>query len=177
MKRIAFGFTMSVVCTAQALGISTAAFAASPAVGGEQFLMLMEPPGAIDVIAAREGAQDQDDVVVVGRIGGKKNPWIRGMSAFLIVDRSLIPCSEKPGHSNCPTPWDYCCSPNLSQSMVLVKLVDESGTIVRTDTRELLPVKELDTVVVQGKARRDRAGNLSIVASRIHIREDQKAVR
>jgi len=48
---------------------------------------------------------------------------------------------------------------------------------VRTDTRELLPVKELDTVVVHGKARRDRAGNLSIVASRIHIREDQKAVR
>jgi hypothetical protein len=61
--------------------------------------------------------------------------------------------------------------------MVLVKLVDDSGKIVRQDARQLLQLKELDTVVVQGKARRDRAGNLSIVASRIHVRDDQKAIR
>jgi hypothetical protein len=177
MKRLTFGMILLGVAAARVLVVGqAAALAASPATGGENFVMVMEPPGAIDVIAAREGAQDQEDVVVVGRIGGKKVPWIRGMAAFLIVDCSLKPCSElKDDH--CPHPWDYCCAPNLAKSMVLVKLVDDSGKIVRQDARQLLQLKELDTVVVQGKARRDRAGNLSIVASRIHVRDDQKAIR
>ena len=53
---------------------ATPALAASPAANGEQFLMWTEPPGAIGVIAVRKEARDQEDVVVVGRIGGKKVP-------------------------------------------------------------------------------------------------------
>lgn len=176
MNRFTFGIIVAVAGLAQALAFSTAAQAVSPGTDGAQYLMLMEPPGAIGVIAARKEARDQEDVVVVGRIGGKKVPWIRGMSAFLIVDCSLKPCNEK-SDEHCAEPWDYCCAPNLAQSMLLVKLVDDSGNIVRRDTRDLLPVKELDTVVVQGKARRDRAGNVSIVATKIHIRDNQQAVR
>jgi hypothetical protein len=154
----------------------TTALAASPTADGQQFLMWMEPPGAVGVVTARKEAQDQEDVVVVGRIGGKKVPWIRGMAAFLIVDCSLKPCSEL-ADDHCAEPWDYCCAPNLAKSIVLVKVVDASGNIVRQDARELLGVKELDTVVVQGKARRDKAGNVSIVASKIYHRDDEKAIR
>lgn len=172
MKRFTFGMFLSVVGLAQAFVINPTAVAAT----GGAYVLADEPAGASDVIALRENAQDQEDVLVVGRIGGKKNPWIRGMAAFLIVDRSLIPCNEKPGH-NCPTPWDYCCSPNLAKSMVLVTLVDDSGRIVRADARNLLDVKELDTVVVQGKAKRDKSGNVVVVASKIHVKNDQKATR
>ena len=61
-----------------------------------------------DVIAVRKDAKDRQEVVVVGRIGGRVNPWIKGAAAFSIVDRSLKPCNEIEGDT-CKTPWDYCC--------------------------------------------------------------------
>ena len=141
----------------------------------QRYLLKEEPEGAADVIAVRNKAKDQQDVLIVGRIGGKKNPWIRGVAAFPIVDRSLESCDQK-GH-NCPTPWDYCCSTNLPKAMVLVMFVDETGAVVKKDARELLGVKELDTVVVQGRARRDKAGNVVIVASKLHVHTDHEVTR
>lgn len=172
--------TVSVaIIVAQGLGWgfrAPSAEAATSVPGSEAFLLETEPSEATDVIDFRKHAQNQQEVVVVGRIGGRKNPWIKGVAAFMLVDRSLVPCNEKH-EENCPTPWDYCCSPNLAKSMVLVMLVDESGRIVRQDARELLGVKELDTVVVQGKAKRGRSGNVSVMASKVHVKDDQKATR
>lgn len=141
----------------------------------EHFLIKEEPAKATAVIAVHNNAKDQQDVLVVGRIGGKKNPWIRNVAAFPIVDQSLQSCDQK-GH-NCPSPWDYCCSTNLSKSMVLVIFVDEKGEPIKKDARELLGVKELDTVVVQGKTRRDKAGNVVIMASKLHIHTDNEVAR
>jgi hypothetical protein len=56
-----------------------------------------------------------------------------------------------------------------------VKVVDESGTVVATDARQLLALQELDTVVVRGKAQRDEAGNLTILANGIHVRPAKPA--
>ena len=52
----------------------------------------------------------------------------------------------------------------------MVKFVDENGKSVETDARELLGVKELQTVVVTGKAQRDDAGNLTVLASGLFVR-------
>jgi hypothetical protein len=52
----------------------------------------------------------------------------------------------------------------------LVKVVDENGSLVKADARELLHVKELSTVVVKGKALRDDAGNLTILASGVYVK-------
>ena len=71
------------------------------------FLLTAEPEGATDVIKVREEAEDQDDVVIVGRIGGSENPWVDGRAAFSIVDSSLKSCLEC-GSVDCPKPWDYC---------------------------------------------------------------------
>jgi hypothetical protein len=38
------------------------------------------------------------------------------------------------------------------------------------DARELLGVKELQTVVVKGKAKRDEQGNLTVLASGVYPR-------
>lgn len=134
-----------------------------------RYLATAEPSGARDVLQARESTKDGDEVTVVGRIGGSVDPWIDGRAAFTIVDPSLRACSDIPG-DGCPTPWDYCCEASIGESSATVKVVDKKGDLVKADARELLKVKELDTVVVQGKAQRDDAGNLTVLAERVYVR-------
>jgi hypothetical protein len=143
----------------------------------DKYVLKDEPKEAADVIATREKVKDKEDIVVVGRIGGRPNPWVKGAAAFSIVDTSLKACNEIPG-DKCKTPWDYCCEANLPKATLLVTIVDETtGQTVKQDARELLKAHELQTVVVQGKARRDKAGNVSIAASKVYIRPDKEAVK
>ena len=137
-----------------------------------RFLLAAEPAAAGDVIKVRKDAADGEDVVIVGRIGGSLDPWIDGRAAFSIVDRSLKACSDIPG-DQCPKPWDYCCETSkLPQATALVKLVDENDELVKADAKSLLRVKELSTVVVQGKAQRDDAGNLTVLASGVFVKTE-----
>lgn len=134
------------------------------------YLLSQEPAEAKGVKQLRADAQDADEVTLVGRIGGDTDPWIKGQAAFLIVDTSLKPCNEQDDDA-CPTPWDYCCDAgDLAAHKLLVKVVDASGSTVATDARELLGVKELQTVVVEGKAKRDADGNLTVLASGVFVR-------
>lgn len=147
--------------------------AAQP-VDGSKFRLESEPDGATDVIKVREAAADGDDIVIVGRIGGSVNPWIEGRAAFSIVDESLRACSDIPG-DDCPRPWDYCCETDkLPSATALVKVVDDNGDLVLADAKELLDVVELSTVVVRGKAKRDEAGNLTVLANGIFVRPSEK---
>jgi hypothetical protein len=138
--------------------------------GRSKQLLTTEPEGASSVLEMRETAQDWDEVVVVGRIGGSEHPWVDGRAAFSIVDLTLQACSDIEG-DECETPWDYCCETDrLPQATALVKLTDDQGSLLATDARELLQVKELRTVVVRGKARRDDAGNVTIQATGLYVR-------
>ncbi len=137
---------------------------------GARYLLAAEPQAAKSILQVREESKQGDDVVLVGRIGGDVNPWVEGRAAFSLVDLSAKACSDIPG-DNCPTPWDYCCETDkLVKGKTLIKLVGDDGQPVATDARELLGVKELDTLVVQGKAQRDDSGNLTILASKIFVR-------
>ena len=140
-------------------------------VDGSKYLLSEEPKGAEAVIKVREESKNEEDVVIVGRIGGSENPWIEGRAAFSIVDGSLKACSDVPG-DECETPWDYCCETHkLPTSTALVKVVDENGDLVNADARQLLKVQELSTVVVKGTAQRDDAGNLTVLASGVYVRK------
>jgi len=144
----------------------------APAVATDsKYVLKEEPAGVTDVLKIKSDANDQDDVVVVGRVGGSENPWTGGVAAFSIVDRSLTSCNEMEGDT-CQTPWDYCCEADRPKATVLVKFVDDSGKVVKEDARRLLNLKELQTVVIKGKAIRDDAGNVSIAASGIHVRDN-----
>ena len=138
-----------------------------------KYLLPEEPAGAQGVIAAKKEAKDGQDVVVVGRIGGSAKPWVEGRATFWIVDPSFKPCNETEDDA-CPTPWDYCCDdPDaLRKGMATVKVVDDRGQAVPTDARQLLRLKELQTVVVRGQAKRDEQGNLTILASDLYVRPD-----
>ena len=138
-----------------------------PTPEGSAYRLEQSPEGAKDVKQLRSEAKDGEDVVVVGRIGGEANPWVEGQAAFLIVDSSLKPC---PSDEGCKTPWDYCCDTDLlPASKAMVKVVDKNGATVATDAKTLLGVKELQTVVAKGKAQRDEAGNLTVLADGVFV--------
>ena len=137
-------------------------------IDGSQYQLTSEPTGAIEVLKLRSTAANDDAVVVVGRIGGAQ-PWIEGLAAFTLVDSSLSACNEIEG-DNCKTPWDYCCEPNLGTKQALIKVVNQQGEPLEVSAQELLKLKELQTVVVQGKVKLDASGNMSILASGVYIR-------
>jgi hypothetical protein len=145
---------------------STAISSATPSA----YLVESEPAGAVGVGAARESAKDDETVVVVGRIGGSTEPFIDGMPVFTIVDPKLVHCADDEG---CPTPWDYCCTPvdEITKNSATIQLVDGSGAPVSGDARELLGVKELSEVVIEGKADRDEAGNLAVLAQKVYVKK------
>jgi hypothetical protein len=166
-----FAFLVVSVCLA-GCGRATPVAESSPVakIDAAAYVLAAEPAGAKTVIPVRESAQDQDDVAVVGRIGGSANPWVDGRASFSIVDPVLAACSDDPD-DHCPQPWDYCCETDrLAKAKALVKFVDGQGRLLAADARELFALKELQTVVVQGKAQRDDAGNLTVLASGIYVR-------
>jgi hypothetical protein len=140
----------------------------APSAEGSAYRLASEPADAKGVKQARADAKDAEEVTIVGRIGGDPNPWVEGQAAFVLMDSSLKPCDAAEG---CATPWDCCCDPNLSpETKAMVKVVDASGKTVATDAKTLLGVMELATVVVHGRAKRDEAGNLTVLADGVFVR-------
>ena len=136
----------------------------------EKYLLSTEPEGARSVCDLRASAGADEQVVVVGRIGGAKDPWVEGVAAFLITDTSLVPCNERPG-DNCPTPWDYCCDLDvLKDSKVTVKFLDDDGKLLKTGAQEMLNLEELQTVVIRGRAERDESGKVTVFADGVFVR-------
>lgn len=143
---------------------------AGSATAGSLYVVDTEPDGALAVGEARQAIEDGQDVTLVGLIGGSSKPFVDGLAAFTIVDAKVPYCAEDEG---CPTPWDYCCeSDAVKDNIATIKIVDESGNPISADARELLNVKELSTVVVKGKAKRDDQGNLTVDSSQVFVRKN-----
>jgi hypothetical protein len=137
---------------------------------GARYLLAAEPPDAKGVIQVRERAKDGDTVVVIGRVGGSREPCVKGRAAFTIVDPSYPSCDERG--ENCETPWDYChaTKEEMTRATAMVKVVDGEGKTLAQDVQEFLGVRPPQTVVVQGRAKRDENGNLTVLAEGIYIR-------
>ena len=143
----------------------------APAIDKSKYVLTEEPDGAVGVIIAREDANDQDDIVLVGRIGGRKNPWIEGRTAFMVIDASMTVVADGQESGSGQLCMDDCCASLRAECTTLVKSVDDQGKPLEIDTRELLDAKENDMVVVKGKVHRDdEQGTFTIVASGIYIR-------
>lgn len=144
---------------------------AVPATAPSKHVLSEAPADAKSVIEAKKSAVDGEEVTVVGRIGGSVTPFVAGRPTFTLVDTSLVPCNERAGDS-CKTPWDYCCDTDqLPKAMVVVKIVDDSGAPVALDAKKDLGMKELQTIIVHGKAKRDDSGNLSILTPAVFIKK------
>ncbi len=177
MSKPVWSVSLSLALTVVAWGCGQSApqpTAATPEVSAAASNMLLreQPIDAQPVAEVRKSAADGVDVTILGRIGGGESPWVEGRAAFTIVDPKLEPC---PPGEGCPTPWDYCCvTDQIPANRAMIKIVDAAGDTVEQDARQLLGVKELQTVVVKGKAKRDEAGNLTVLASGVFIVPDTK---
>ncbi|PHS11188.1 MAG: hypothetical protein COA78_10240 [Blastopirellula sp.] len=167
-----FGIIVALGCSQETpVTTTTPTIPTVSAIDSSLYLLTAEPEGALTVIATREADNDGEDILIEGRIGGSGNPWLEGSVAFTIVDETLQACCDIPG-DNCPKPWDYCCETDkLPTAMALVKLVDENGELLKGDAKEVLNVKELSTVIIKGKAKRDDDGNLIVLASGVYVKK------
>jgi hypothetical protein len=169
-----YRITVAALVTAVALvagcGTSPPPTATStPSAEGAAYRLATEPAGALGVKEAHADVKDEQAVTLVGRIGGEANPWVEGQAAFVLMDSALKPCGADEG---CPTPWDCCCDPNLSpETKAMVKIVDASGKTVAMDAKQSLGLRELQTVVVRGRAKRDETGNLTVLADGVFVRK------
>jgi len=165
------GFALSVAGVMAGCGEAVREPGGGAAIVGGAYLLDEEPAGAKDVLDALASAKDGEKVTVVGRIGGAPDPWVTDVAAFHLVDTSLTPCNERGEDDGCEIPWDYCCEPDLATSKTFVKVVDANGEVVATGAKDLLGVKELQTVVVKGKAQRVDDKSLTVLADKVYVKK------
>lgn len=150
---------------------STQSSVSTSPIDGAKFVLAAEPDGAIGVIEARESAENGDELVLVGRIGGEANPWIEGRAAFMLLDPSMLVVGESEGMAEGQLCTADCCVTERQACTTLVKFVDGTGTLVAVDARELLGVSLDDMVVVKGTAKRDETGNFQLLATGLYVRK------
>lgn len=125
------------------------------------------PAEVISVSAARNDTENDQDVIVEGRL----KDFVRGRAAFTIVDGTIESCLEM--HEDmCPTPWDYCCIPpnKLSSNMAIVQIISEEGEPLAGNLQGVNSIDHLSTVVVTGKINKDETDNVTIVANKVYLR-------
>lgn len=133
-----------------------------------KYLLADEPPGAVGVLDLRESISGDQQVVVVGQIGGIADPWSRGQASFVIMDPVAL--MEGEGHSeNCDCPFCHKSSEE-TEGLALVQFVDDSGEVLSVDAQRLFCVSKDQMVVVQGRAKLDQLGHLVVAAHGLYIR-------
>lgn len=168
------GCCTSAVVLAGALGCneSSPSAAADTPAASASWLLAAEPADVRPVGEAKADAVEGDEVVVVGRIGGRVEPITSESPVFTIVDLELKHCRETKGDL-CPTPWDYCCEPreSLTANSVTVQLVSPDGSPMTIDpiAAGLDPLDEI--VVVGTVGPRPSPEVLVIRATAVHLRD------
>mgnify|MGYP007059408658 CR=1 FL=1 len=144
---------------------------ASSPVDGSAYILAEEPDGATGVIAAREDAKDGDEIVLIGRIGGSKKPWIEGRAAFMVIDASMSVVGDGEESAKGELCLDDCCASLRAECTTLVKIVDTQGRVLSVDARELLNANVDDLVVIRGHVQRDaKEGAFVVIADGVHVR-------
>jgi hypothetical protein len=129
-----------------------------------------EPADAKPVAEVKKTATAGQNVVVFGRIGGGKEPFVTGRAMFMLADRSMPSCVEKHG-PGCATPWDYCCEPKetVLASTTTVQIVGPDGKPLKQGLSGEHGLKPLTDVVIAGEV--SSAGeNVVIDATGIFIK-------
>ncbi len=130
------------------------------------WLLAEMPAAAIPVAEAKRTAREGDEVVVRGRIGGRREPMTAGSAVFVMIDPAVPHCEI----GTCKAPWDYCCETpeSIATNSVTVKLVGDDGTLIPVDLREHA-IKPLDEIVVVGiVGRRPNEGVFVILATGLY---------
>ncbi|MCE7974377.1 MAG: hypothetical protein DYG92_08680 [Leptolyngbya sp. PLA1] len=136
------------------------------------FFLASAPADARDVSEARKagGMKVGDQVVLRGRVGGSKTPFVAGRAVFTLMGRGLKACNENPD-DRCSQPWDYCCESrdDIMANSVTVQAVDAKGQVLRTDMKGRRGLRELSEVVVVGKIASTDGKGIVVNATGAHV--------
>jgi len=133
------------------------------------FFLAAEPPAALGVRAAKSASNKE--LVVRGRIGGRRDPFVAGAAIFLMTDKSLPTCSDRHG-DGCPTPWDSCCEPpeEVRAATATVQVLAPDGRPLPTSLRGRNGLEPgVEVVVVGTKAPDEDHSGLVISARAIYV--------
>lgn len=128
-------------------------------------LILTEAPkDPQDVVAAKKSAQPGDEIVVRGRIGGRREPFVENRAIFQLVDSSVPTCADNHGDS-CPTPWDYCCEPReqVTAKSITVQIVGPDGKPLQADIKGQGGLAPMARIILHGKVDQKPDENVLIV--------------
>ncbi|KAF0247393.1 MAG: hypothetical protein FD167_3206 [bacterium] len=134
----------------------------------DKLVVSTEPTGASSVVETKAKVKDGEEVIVHGRV----KDFVKGYAVFTIADTSMKACIDNPEDA-CTTPWDYCCNPKekIEKSVATVQLSDGGSAPIKSEIEGFRGLQRLSSyVTVKGKAKRDEAGNLTIIASNIFIK-------
>ncbi|UCF32965.1 MAG: hypothetical protein JSV78_11600 [Phycisphaerales bacterium] len=137
----------------------------------ENLFVQEAPAGARDVTDVKADKSATAEVVVHGRIGGRKEPFVDGAAMFMLADVNMRPCNELHG-DRCPTPWDYCCEPreSLVAKVATIQVIGADGRPLRINLKGKHGLEPLAELTVAGEvAQRDEHGTLVINAREIHV--------
>lgn len=133
----------------------------------ESYWLDLAPGDALGIHKANEVAETGKEMTVVGRVGNLSEK----RAQFQLIDTSFVPCSEKNPPTGCKTPWDYCCEEThvLNKGTVIVEFRD-GDKLRKVTTKGFHGLDHLKEIVVRGKAIKDDAGNIILVASGMHVK-------
>ncbi|QDU91184.1 hypothetical protein Pla175_46040 [Pirellulimonas nuda] len=170
------------------VGCADSARQAEIASAREKYLLTSKPTDAIPVLAVRdqdlEASEEGVDVVFTGKIGGMPNPWPEREKAFpwrteqavvFVVDPAtaaeFADHQHAPGSAGCA----FCerRAMGMATSVATVSFgADTAHGPTPIDVRTLFDLREGDTVVVRGKAKRvgdADTGLIDVVADGIYV--------
>lgn len=144
--------------------------APAPTIPDSTFLK-EKPKDAKPVKEAKAAAKVGDTVTITGRIGGRKEPFVKNRAMFFLVDPSLKACSENPGDT-CKFPWDFCCETpeTMKACMATIQIVGADGKPLKVTAEGAGGMKPLSRLTVVGKVREvSKDGALVIDATGIFV--------
>lgn len=150
---------------------ATTSTAAASANLPDGLIVDVAPSAPKEVLAAKQQVQAGQSIVVHGRIGGSKSPFVDGRAIFTLADMSMPTCSENPGDS-CETPWDYCCEPvdEIRKRTLTVQIADESGRPLKVNLHPGSPLRPMAELTIEGKVTQQSGGDVLVInASRIFL--------
>jgi len=127
---------------------------------------------AVGVGSCKASAKLGDSVVVVGRIGGSRTPFVGSRAIFTLVDPAVKSCADGHDPDHCKTPWDYCCTPReeLNANMITVEIAGADGKALPFSVRGASGLEPAAKVAVAGKVvERNDEGLFVVRAEKISV--------
>ncbi len=96
---------------------------------------------------------------------GEVSPFSDGVARFFVTDATGHDGDESHDPHECPF-----CRRDVKSMMALVEFKDDSGQLLRIDTRELFDVHEFELLVLEGTGHLDEEEILVVSASRMFVK-------